>query len=165
MQVAAYEVSRVPAWLSELHCPDLSLSCHFNSSAGFLMFCHNEQLPEPILQVQSCCCLHGLVPLSNVRYSRHHVVLRCSGLSNVCSANLLQPSCTHRQNLVVLIVKMQSVFSDYTLWSHEGYFYQCASTQKLYQEVGDLEMQIAELEVCRLHLSATSNHVDTERQA
>jgi hypothetical protein len=61
--------------------------------------------------------------------------------------------------LVALTVKMQSVFSDYTLWSHEtdidgleGYFYQCASTQKLYQEVGDLEMQIAELEVCRLRM-------------
>lgn len=50
VQMADAEVARVPSWLAQLHCPDLTLSCHFCPPAGYLLFCHGRALPEPLLQ-------------------------------------------------------------------------------------------------------------------
>jgi hypothetical protein len=49
-QVADEEVARVPGWLARVHCPDLCLSCHFCSPAGYLVFSHGAALPVALLQ-------------------------------------------------------------------------------------------------------------------
>ena len=50
VQIADEEIARIPGWLARLHCPDLCLSCHFCSPAGYLIFCHGMALPEAVLQ-------------------------------------------------------------------------------------------------------------------
>jgi hypothetical protein len=81
----------------------------------------------------------------------HHVILTLVGWLQE------QIAATHqlaRHALVTRISHVQSVFSDYKLWSHEadidgheGYFYTCNATHELNEEVGDLELRVVELEV------------------